>query len=234
MHRNDSGARSHRLCVLDSANQLREPASTPTLRGDAMPNSTSDLSSLASRIEKLERQNRLFKRGGLVLLLSAATLIVMGQARPNRTMGADEFVLRDSSGKKWAALQMSQTEPYEIPEAVPPMKVPAGPYPNLTFYGVNGEKRAVLGASSLLSSLALFDYTDNPKIILSNLGGNLPSLRLETDGAKTQVEATANRPLLSLVDKDGFEAQVGSSFLVTPGTGESHRKSAASDLLPEN
>jgi hypothetical protein len=66
--------------------------------------STPDLQSLVTRVDKLERQNRLFKRGGLALLLAAATLILMGQARPSDTLEAHGFVLRDSSGIKRAEL----------------------------------------------------------------------------------------------------------------------------------
>lgn len=69
-----------------------------------MQTSTPDLQSLVTRVDKLERQNRLFKRGGLALLLAAATLILMGQARPSDTLEAHSFVLSDSSGIKRAEL----------------------------------------------------------------------------------------------------------------------------------
>src|SRR6266849_5926654 len=73
-----------------------------------MDTSTPDLQSLADRVERLEKQNRLFKRGGLVLLLSAATLIATGQARPTpRTVEAQKFVITDTSGTKRVELVMS-------------------------------------------------------------------------------------------------------------------------------
>jgi hypothetical protein len=69
-----------------------------------MENSTSDLKTLATRVEALEQQNRLFKRAGLVLLLLPAALLVMGQAQPGRTLEAQNFVLTDANGTKRADL----------------------------------------------------------------------------------------------------------------------------------
>jgi hypothetical protein len=76
-------------------------------RGDnSMDNSTSDSQSLASRVERLEKQNLFLKRAGLALLVLPAALMFMGQSRPTRTIEAQNFVLRDSSGNKRAELSM--------------------------------------------------------------------------------------------------------------------------------
>jgi hypothetical protein len=72
---------------------------------------TPDLQSLTVRIEKLERQNRLLKHGGLVLLLASMALIVMGQVGPPRTLDAQSFVLRDSAGIKRAELAVANASP---------------------------------------------------------------------------------------------------------------------------
>jgi hypothetical protein len=71
-----------------------------------MESSTLDLSTLATRVEKLERQNRLFKRAALALLLLPAVMLVMGQARPTRTLEAQAFVLTDANGFKRADLSV--------------------------------------------------------------------------------------------------------------------------------
>ena len=63
-----------------------------------------DPSTLTARVEKLERQNRLFKRAALGLLLLPVCMLVMGQAQPSRTIEADEFVLKDSAGHMRAEL----------------------------------------------------------------------------------------------------------------------------------
>jgi hypothetical protein len=95
-----------------------------------MGDSTSDLQSLTDRIEKLEGQNRLLKRGGLTLLLLPLVLIVMGQARPSDTLEAHSFVLRDSSGIKRAELVMLNA------------------HPTLRFFDTHGRTRIALDGSS--------------------------------------------------------------------------------------
>lgn len=69
---------------------------------------TPDLESLAVRMEKLEKQNRLLKRSGLALLLLPLCVALMGQAGPARTIEAQSFVLRDSNGIKRAELAMAK------------------------------------------------------------------------------------------------------------------------------
>jgi hypothetical protein len=67
-----------------------------------MQSLNSDLETLSARVEKLERQNRLFKRAVLALLLLPVTLLVMGQAAPTRTLEAQAFILRGANGSKMA------------------------------------------------------------------------------------------------------------------------------------
>jgi hypothetical protein len=193
-----------------------------------MDTSTPDLQSLAARIEKLERQNRLLRGAGLALLLLPVALVAMGQARPTRTVEAEEFVLRDSSGTKRAALQLTRTEPFEIPEAVPPLKVPAGVSANLTLYGEKGEIRAVLGAAPLASALAFYGYDGNPHVTIGNLGGETPTLNMRSGDNKAEVTVDRNGPQFDLMDNDGFSLKLGSTALVTGRTGEQHKTSAAS------
>ena len=50
---------------------------------------------ITEHLEKLERQNRRMKQAGVVALIIAAAVLLMGQASPNRTVEANEFVLRD-------------------------------------------------------------------------------------------------------------------------------------------
>ena len=59
---------------------------------------TSDWQALTGRVDKLEKQNRRLKQAGAVALIIAAAVVLMGQASPPRTVEANEFVLKDSSG----------------------------------------------------------------------------------------------------------------------------------------
>ena len=73
-----------------------------------MESPTSDVQSLSARVEKLEKQNRLFKRAALTLLLLPAAFVVMGQAKPDRSIDVDSIkaktieahliLLRDEDG----------------------------------------------------------------------------------------------------------------------------------------
>lgn len=70
-----------------------------------MQDSTSDIQSLAARIEKLEKQNRWFLRGACTGLLLFASAFIMGQAKPlPDVIEAHSFVVRDLTGKKAAEL----------------------------------------------------------------------------------------------------------------------------------
>lgn len=59
---------------------------------------TTDLEAIRERVAKLERENRRTKQAGTVVLILAASLLLMGQAPATRTVEANEFVLKDSSG----------------------------------------------------------------------------------------------------------------------------------------
>lgn len=75
-----------------------------------MDESNARVESLAIRVERLERQNRLLKGFTLCSVLLPVCLLVMGQAGPARTIEARRFVLRDSSGVKRAELGMGQSD----------------------------------------------------------------------------------------------------------------------------
>jgi hypothetical protein len=188
---------------------------------------------LKNRVDALERQNRWMKRVGVAVLLLPVCVALMGQARPNQTVEAQQFVLRDSSGKKWAALQLVNTEPVEVRESVPPLKIPAGVAANLTFYGENGEAKVVLGSGPLVSFLSLNDEKGEPHARISNLGSNTPEVLLNSGGgneAEIVVDAN-NGPQIDVRDTNGFSATLGRTAIVTTRTGEQHQTSAASLTL---
>ena len=66
-------------------------------------NESIDVTLLAQRIGKLERQNRLFKVTALVALLIGASLFLIA-ARPANVVTAERFVVQDASGKMLATL----------------------------------------------------------------------------------------------------------------------------------
>ena len=71
-----------------------------------MAQQTLELSGLASRLERIEKENRWW-RTWIVSLLLPICLVVMGQAN-RRVVEAESFVLRDAAGIKRAELAMGQ------------------------------------------------------------------------------------------------------------------------------
>jgi len=70
-----------------------------------------DVQTILNRIEVLERQNRWLMRGALIGLLLAVAAVTMGQAPLGRTIEAQGFILRDSSGNKRAELALLESGP---------------------------------------------------------------------------------------------------------------------------
>jgi hypothetical protein len=68
---------------------------------------TSEFNGIASRLERLERENRLLKQTWIVSLLLLVCLVVMGQSQP-RVIEAESFILKDAAGIKRAELAMSR------------------------------------------------------------------------------------------------------------------------------
>jgi hypothetical protein len=78
---------------------------------------------LEVRVERLERQNRLFRRGALTCLIALVSVGLMGQTKHPRKAApaaapvvpekieAQSFILKDSSGKIRAELAMAGTGP---------------------------------------------------------------------------------------------------------------------------
>src|SRR2546427_11166070 len=71
-----------------------------------------DFERLVDRLNELERENRRWRRAGLVVLIGLAALLVMGQARTPRVVEADEvtahkFTVRDEQGNSRAVLGTS-------------------------------------------------------------------------------------------------------------------------------
>lgn len=60
--------------------------------------------SVEDRLAQLERENRRLKAAGLLVLIVAGAVFLMGQARPPQRVVASEFVLVNASGEVMAQL----------------------------------------------------------------------------------------------------------------------------------
>ena len=169
-----------------------------------MAEQTLELGAIVSRLERLEKENRRLKRVGLAVLTVASAIVLMGQTRTNRTILAEKFELINSNGKTQAELTTFQG------------------YPNLMLHGPEGARQgeaATIGISPTGPYVELEDSHGNRAILgegsLSLLGGY---------GADSG-------PYISLLDRQNYMTVIGSTDLVTPATGETHKTSAASLVL---
>jgi hypothetical protein len=76
----------------------------------AMRKCTPEFDAIVARLEKLERQDRWLKRGGVLVAVRAGVILLMGsQLQPqSKTMQGERFSLRDGSGNELAYLGMGQ------------------------------------------------------------------------------------------------------------------------------
>jgi hypothetical protein len=94
-----------------------------------MTPSMTELEAVIERVGKLERQNRRMKRAGAVALILATAVFLMGQGASKKTVEANEFILKDASGKVRGRFGMD-------------LSLNGGP--QLSLLDSNGDKRALL------------------------------------------------------------------------------------------
>lgn len=64
-----------------------------------MTGQPSEMQAILDRLEKVEKQNRRLKRVGFAVLVLVTAVLAMSQARPNRVVEAEQFILKDANGK---------------------------------------------------------------------------------------------------------------------------------------
>jgi len=168
------------------------------------------LQELQIRFDRLEKQNRRWKRGALGVALIVGCVLAMGQASPSRTIEGEELLLHDSSGT--VRVRISATDRFG---------------PLLDLYGEDGKSlRVRLNGTAESSGLVLTNrkqimMLDESSLTISE--GMSPRVVLNGSGE--------NAPSLALTDADGFSAAAGSTETVTTKTGEKQKRSAASVML---
>jgi hypothetical protein len=195
---------------------------------------TCELSNLLARVQKMERENRVLKLGGLVVLLAVAAVIAMGQAATKRTIVADEFILKDSAGNKRATLGLDRGEPaLTLFDATGHDRAWLGTE-GIVLSDSNGTDRVVLGSSTAVSYESVegkYRITDQgPGLVLSGADKKtIVEVGGMSDGGSLLLYG--QNPALTLTDAQGFKTIVGSVSLAAPSTGASSRTSAASVVL---
>jgi hypothetical protein len=187
--------------------------------------------SISSRIERLEQQNRRLKRGALACLLLFAGIGLMAQtkqraaaprARPPavprvRTVEAESFILKDSSGRVRAELSMSGTGPSlklkdEAGAALVTLALNDGA-PKGPMLLMSGPQRQAAFALSVLDG-----------------GGSQLSLTGERPDIQLRLGVTPEGTAVELTDKNGFTTTLGNGVQVTRN-GQVKNTSAAAIAL---
>jgi hypothetical protein len=159
----------------------------------AMTQSTLDI--LTHRFDRLEQENRWWRRVGSISLLGLITLLLMGQVttpRVQKVIEAERFVLRDVSGKLRSLL------------AIGP-----GDSPLLAFLDANGEVRTQFGLMPDGNpSLTLLHTNGRPlAVLIASPDGEPGLVLLDPSGApRMGLRVGSNgSPHLALIDKDRQE-----------------------------
>jgi len=188
------------------------------------------LDSIQQRLLKVEEQNRRLKQVGIVFLISVASLFLMAQASPStkapsKSIEANEFILKDSTGRVRGRLSMKD----------------GGTTPTLVLLDEKGQRRVELETGLGTSGLALrdqnnkergsfdvMDFDDLGAVLLLQDKNEVPQSRLrETEFWAMKIAA----PSFHTLDPEGYEAVLGRTELVTSRTGETHKTSGASLVL---
>ena len=156
------------------------------------------------------------KQLGTALLVLVTSLIVMGQAPSKKTVEANEFVLKDDSGNIRARLFVTEksTTNMTFPGIAEPMPVTFNPKPALALYDEKGQVGGMLDDDSISFFRSHM-----------SLGNGILSIGDQTSAL------VLTRYSLGLLDEQGFESTLGRASLVTPRTGETQMRSAASLVM---
>lgn len=195
---------------------------------------------ILARIEKLEKQNRRLKSGGVVVLLALASVGLMAQTTPPKkrpakpaaaaptaaapaapvlpkNIEAESFTLKDANGKVRAELAMSGTGPA------------------LKLEGVNGSALVTISLNDS-SPAGPYVLLSDPQhkagvtlSVLENAGSQLLMTGDKSD-AQAHIGVAPDGASIQLTDAEGFSANIGNNMLAK-GSAQPKKTTAASIAL---
>jgi hypothetical protein len=177
------------------------------------------LSELCSRLEVLERENRMIKSIGCLLALVAASLFLMAQAKSDRTIEAQRFVLKDANGKLGGVLEMDKLGARLVlnaPNGLNTAILTGSTAPSLYLNGeaatlglIRGEKQIAMTVNESSTTFGLYGKDTGPfrgiQVGLSVVN-DVSALSLYDKNGSERVTAEANPshgPSVTLRDRSG-------------------------------
>lgn len=184
---------------------------------------------LEIRIERLESQNRLFRRGILTCLIALVSVVLMAQTKhPTKTkpappaasaipdkIEAQSFILKDSTGKVRAELSMAGTGPaFKLRDE--------NGIPLVTLSLIDGTPQ---GPMMLLS-----DPQHHASVSISVLQGMGSQLSLvgERPDIQARMAVTPDGTSLEISDAEGFTTSIGNG--IQAGKGKQPKKTTAASV----
>jgi hypothetical protein len=210
-----------------------------------------DLNVVLARLDKVEKENRKMKRAGLACLLTAACIVVMGQARPAATtLQAQSYFLQDASGAKRAELLLESGAPGSEPSPVLRFLDGKG----AETLSLSSTRLELAGKSDLGPDILLDDAKGMPRVDLG-LEHNLPFIILNDEKGTVREDIGLERgdpafvindekaqprvgfglsnghPSVTVIDAEGYTSVMGITPLVTTSTGVQRLTTGASLVL---
>ena len=188
-----------------------------------------------ARLEKLEKENRRMKKLGLVGIVFASVLFISGQAKTNKIVEANEFVLKDGNGKARARLSMFTLFRDPEPATSAENTLMQKDIPNLSFYDAEGHPRILIAAFHEELPIYLNDsqQTMHSAMWAGSAATSGAGVSITGPGELFQVtlDTFIEGPQLVLKDKEGYSTEIGRTELVVPRTGKTGQTPAASLVL---
>ncbi len=181
---------------------------------------------LQTRIAKLEKENRRFKKIAAVALAGMALLFVMGQAPSRKTVEANEFVVKDAHGKVRIRLGVD----------------PKNDSADLWLQTAKGDKGASLSDTGMILQQdgVVRTVIGDSAVTLLNSQGQQNVRLTAADNAERDLFIEGNTGYLSylpgqaleIADSDGYAAAIGSTE-VRGANGTITHSNAASVVLTD-
>lgn len=174
---------------------------------------STDLDEILRVVQRLEKENRRFKRGALVILLLITALLVLGVAPPPRVLETEKLLLKDADGRVRGRLELDALGRPSLTfvdvKGLPEVSLLGGTDPSLILKQAGKDNQIQLGTFTTdLYGLALYgEDKGQAHGILAGLGvfQGVPGLTLYSENGLEQAGLVANKlgPMLSLSDTSG-------------------------------
>jgi hypothetical protein len=178
------------------------------------------------RLEKVEKENRMLKRFGLVVISLMSLVGATGQTRTSRTVEAERFVLKDDRGRERADLSVSSKGVALV------FRDEAGrkqmTLNSLTSKAGLGHAWLALGEGAVDARYTLAGKARDEWATISE--GGLFLAGQETARIVISASGTPG-PSIEVVDSQGYAADLGVNRLEFPMVGKTRKASAASLVL---